>query len=126
LSISAVTIENLTSVATLIFVLGILGARLKSDVRIPDSIYQMISIFLLFGIGLKGGHALKETSFDSIIKPVFGTLFLGVLIPILAFLTLKLIKNISDLDRGAIAAHYGSTSLVTFSAALLFFREQRN
>jgi len=120
LSISAVTIENLTSVATLIFVLGILGARLKSDVRIPDSIYQMISIFLLFGIGLKGGHALKETSFDSIIKPVFGTLFLGVLIPILAFLTLKLIKNINDLDRGAIAAHYGSTSLVTFSAALLF------
>ena len=28
--------------------------------------------------------------------------------------------SIDDLNRGAIAAHYGSTSLVTFSAALLF------
>jgi hypothetical protein len=37
-----------------------------------------------------------------------------------AFLSLKLVRNINDLDRGAIAAHYGSTSLVTFSAALLF------
>ena len=39
---------------------------------------------------------------------------------ILAYLSLKLVRAINDLDRGAIAAHYGSTSLVTFSAALLF------
>jgi hypothetical protein len=42
------------------------------------------------------------------------------LIPLLAFLTLKLIKVLNDVDRGSIAAHYGSTSLVTFSAGLLF------
>lgn len=120
MSSTEVAITNLTSVAVLVFVLGFLGAKIKSDVRIPESIYQMISIFLLFGIGLKGGHALKETSFGSFVKPAIATLALGILIPIIAFMVLKFARKITDLDRGAIAAHYGSTSLVTFSAALLF------
>ena len=93
---------------------------MKSDVRIPEQIYQMISIFLLFGIGLKGGHALREVSFTSFAGPALATLGLGILIPFIAFTTLKLVRKINDLDRGAIAAHYGSTSLVTFTAALLF------
>ena len=120
MSSSSVAINSLTSVAVLVFILGFLGAKIKSDVRMPESIYQMISIFLLFGIGLKGGHAIKATSFGSFAKPALATLTLGILIPIFAYLTLKLVRKINDLDRGAIAAHYGSTSLVTFSAALLF------
>ena len=120
MSSAEVAITNLTSVAVLVFILGFLGARIKSDVRIPDPIYQMISIFLLFGIGLKGGHALKGTSFTNFALPAIATLALGILIPLIAYLTLKLVRTIDDLNRGAIAAHYGSTSLVTFSAALLF------
>ncbi len=117
--------NNLTSVAVLVFVLGFIGARIKSDVRIPDSIYQMISIYLLFGIGLKGGHALKSATFSSFAKPAAATLALGVVIPVLAFLVLKLIRKLNDIDRGAIAAHYGSTSLVTFSAALLYLENSK-
>ena len=117
---TSVAITNLTSVAVLVFVLGFLGARIKSDVRIPEQVYQMISIFLLFGIGLKGGHALKGTSFSSFTAPALATIALGVVVPFVAYLSLKLVRKINDLDRGAIAAHYGSTSLVTFSAALLF------
>jgi hypothetical protein len=107
-------------VAVLVFILGFLGARIKSDVRIPEQVYQMISIFLLFGIGLKGGHALRGTSPSSFAAPALATIALGILIPVIAYLTLKFVKKINDIDRGAIAAHYGSTSLVTFSAALLF------
>ena len=120
MSSTSVAITNLTSVAVLVFILGFIGARIKSDVRIPEQIYQMISIFLLFGIGLKGGHALREVSFKSFATPALATLGLGILIPFIAFATLKLVRKINDLDRGAIAAHYGSTSLVTFTAALLF------
>jgi hypothetical protein len=116
----SVAVTNMTSVAVLIFILGFLSARIKSDVRIPDQIYQMISIFLLLGIGLKGGHALKDTSFSSFAGPALATIALGIIIPLVAFGTLKFVRKINDLDRGAIAAHYGSTSLVTFSAALLF------
>ena len=120
MSSTTVAITNLTSVAVLVFILGFVGARIKSDVRIPEQIYQMISIFLLFGIGLKGGHALREVSFSSFAGPALATLGLGILIPLIAFMALKMVRKINDLDRGAIAAHYGSTSLVTFSAALLF------
>jgi len=120
MSSTSVAVTNLTSVAVLVFVLGFLAARIKSDLRIPEQVYQMISIFLLFGIGLKGGHALKETTFSSFKVPALATLALGILIPLLAYFTLHIIRGISNLDRGAIAAHYGSTSLVTFSAALLF------
>jgi hypothetical protein len=69
---------------------------------------------------LKGGHALKDVSFESFALPAVATVGLGILIPLFAYLSLKLVHKINDLDRGAIAAHYGSTSLVTFSAALLF------
>ena len=120
MSSTSVAITNLTSVAVLVFILGFLGARIKSDVRIPEQVYQMISIFLLFGIGLKGGHALRGTSPSSFAAPALATIALGILIPVIAYLTLKFVKKINDIDRGAIAAHYGSTSLVTFSAALLF------
>lgn len=115
-----VAISNLTSVAVLVFAFGFLAARIKSDVRLPDPIYQIISIYLLLGIGLKGGHALHDVSLDEFLLPAIGTIAIGVLIPIIAFFTLKWIKALSALDRGALAAHYGSTSLVTFSAGLLF------
>jgi hypothetical protein len=116
----SIAINNLTSVAVLVFILGFIGARFKSDLRIPESIYQLISIYLLLGIGLKGGHALKDVSFQEIIKPSLATLLVGSLIPFLAFYILKAIKYLSVSQRGALAAHYGSTSLVTFSAALLY------
>ena len=111
---------NLTSVGVLTFIFGILAARIKSDVRVPDAIYQFLSIYLLFGIGLKGGHSLKSSSLSELATPALTTIACGILIPLLAFLVLKFIKVLNDVDRGSIAAHYGSTSLVTFSAGLLF------
>ena len=112
--------SNLTSVGVLAFVFGFIASRAKSDLRLPDSIYQFISIYLLFGIGLKGGHSLKSVLFENILAPGLATLACGLIIPLLAFFALKLIRALNDVDRGSIAAHYGSTSLVTFSAALLF------
>lgn len=115
-----VAIANLTSVAVLVFVFGFLAARVKSDLRLPDPIYQVISIYLLFGIGLKGGNGLHSATLDEFIAPALGTIVIGVLIPLVAFATLTLVRTLSAVDRGSIAAHYGSTSLVTFSAGLLF------
>jgi len=112
--------SNLTSVVALCFLLGFIAARLKSDIRIPEPVYQFISVYLLLGIGLKGGHALKGVSFDDFWPAALATLFLGVSIPLVAFYSLKWVKKLSIDDRGAFAAHYGSTSLVTFTAALLY------
>jgi len=112
--------SNLTSVGVLAFIFGFIASRAKSDLKLPDSIYQFISIYLLFGIGLKGGHSLQSVSLEQILAPGLVTLACGVIIPLLAFFVLKLLSALNDVDRGSIAAHYGSTSLVTFSAALLF------
>jgi hypothetical protein len=116
----AIAQANLTSVSVLAFIFGFIASRTKSNLKLPDSIYQFISIYLLFGIGLKGGHSLKSVGFTQILTPGLVTIACGVLIPVIAFYLLRLIRTLSDIDRGSLAAHYGSTSLVTFSAALLF------
>ena len=115
-----IAISNLTSITVLIFFLGLLAGAIKSDVKIPEAIYQFIAIYLLFGIGLKGGVSLRESNLIDTLLPILATMALGITIPILAFLVLGRITKISELDRGSLAAHYGSTSLVTFTAALVY------
>ncbi|MFZ9744539.1 MAG: sodium-dependent bicarbonate transport family permease [Aquiluna sp.] len=112
-------LTNLTSPPVLAFALGLLATALRSDLRLPDAVYQALSIYLLLGIGIKGGVALSESSFEQIIGPLIGTLFLGIVIPIAAFYLLGLTK-LDKANRGALAAHYGSTSLVTFTAGIVF------
>ncbi len=112
-------LTNLTSPPVLAFALGLLATALRSDLKLPDAVYQALSIYLLLGIGIKGGVALSESSFEQIIGPLVGTLFLGIVIPVAAFYLLGLTK-LDRANRGALAAHYGSTSLVTFTAGIVF------
>ena len=125
MSWTSLAVNNLTSVAVLLFAFGFIASRLKSDVRIPDAVYQVISVYLLLGIGLKGGHALHGTELATFIAPALMTILLGLIIPFLAFYVLAFIKQLNRVDRGAIAAHYGSTSLVTFTAALIFLENNK-
>lgn len=118
-------LTNATSPPVLAFVLGLLAVAFKSDLRLPESVYQAISIYLLLGIGIKGGVALSEASLSEVILPIAGTLLLGLTIPILAFVLLGRITKLDAVNKGALAAHYGSTSLVTFSAALVFLESQK-
>ncbi|MCX6461234.1 MAG: sodium-dependent bicarbonate transport family permease [Actinobacteria bacterium] len=111
---------NLASVPVLAFLLGLLAAGLRADLRLPDAAYQAISIYLLFAIGLKGGVALRQSNPSDVIGPVIAALVLGLLIPLAAFWLLRVLTPLAVVDRGAMAAHYGSTSLVTFTAALVF------
>ncbi len=111
---------SIASVPVLAFVLGVVGALLRADLRLPDAVYQATSIYLLLAIGIKGGVALRESDIASVAAPALMTIALGVVIPILAFMLLRVMTGLDVTDRGAMAAHYGSTSLVTFTAALVF------
>jgi len=111
---------SIFSVPVLAFALGIVAALFRADLRLPDAVYQAISMYLLLAIGLKGGVALREASFSDVIGPVGAAIALGVVIPVLAFIVLRGVTRLGPVDRGAMAAHYGSTSLVTFTAALVF------
>lgn len=111
---------NLTSPPVLAFLLGLLATAVGGDLRLPEPVYQLLSFYLLLGIGIKGGVALSQSPAGEVIVPILVTLGLGVLIPLLAFLVLRYVTRLGQVDRGALAAHYGSTSLVTFTAATVF------
>ena len=116
-------IENLTSPPVLAFVLGALAVILRSDLRLPDPIHTWISTYLLLAIGLKGGHSLKGSDISSLTKPALLTIAFGIAIPVVVFfVTTKLLK-LNAPDAGSIAAHYGSVSVVTFTAAMVFAAE---
>jgi hypothetical protein len=118
-------ISNATSAPVLAFVLGLIAVAVKSDLRLPEALYQGLSIYLLLGIGIKGGVALSEASANEVALPILGTIALGVVIPILAFWTVGRLTKLDSVNKGALAAHYGSTSLVTFSAAIIFLESQQ-
>ena len=111
---------NLTSAPVLAFALGLLAASLKADLRLPDAVYQATSMYLLLAIGIKGGVALREAGLSEVWAPVVASVLLGLIIPVAAFAVLRVLTPLGPVDRGAMAAHYGSTSLVTFTAALVF------
>jgi hypothetical protein len=52
MSAQSLLMSNLLSVPVLVFTLGVVAALFRSDARLPEPVYQAISIFLLFGIGL--------------------------------------------------------------------------
>ena len=118
-------ITNAISPPVLAFVLGLIAVAIKSDLRLPEALYQGLSIYLLFGIGIKGGVALSQANIAEVALPIAGTLFLGVTIPFLAYWLVGKLTKLDAVNRGALAAHYGSTSLVTFSAALIFLDSQQ-
>ncbi|MDF1863101.1 MAG: sodium-dependent bicarbonate transport family permease [Verrucomicrobiales bacterium] len=111
-------VQNLISPVVLAFLLGMAARWCKSDLEIPDAIYQGLSIYLLFAIGLKGGVALSQTPMTQLIAPLGVTLALGIITPVSAFYILRSLGKLSKIDAAATAAHYGSVSAVTFLAAI--------
>jgi hypothetical protein len=111
---------NLTSPIVVAFALGILATLVRSDLRFPEAITTTLSIYLLLAIGIKGGVELSESDLGALWLPTIATLGLGVLTPLVAYLCLRRVVRLSQVDAAAVAAHYGSVSAVTFMAALAF------
>jgi hypothetical protein len=114
--------SNLLSPAILFFVLGIFAAVSKSDLKIPDSLYTTLTIYLLIAIGFKGGVAVNEAGIGVVWKPALAAMALGALIPLWTYPVLRKVGKFSVADAGAVAAHYGSVSAVTFIAATNFLK----
>ncbi|MEZ4733198.1 MAG: sodium-dependent bicarbonate transport family permease [Caldilineaceae bacterium] len=114
---------NLSSPMVLAFVLGVGATLLKSDLRLPETVYTFLSIYLLFAIGLKGGFALAQTELAALWLPVLATLGLGMVIPVWCYALLRWLGSFGVADAAALAAHFGSVSAVTFSAGLTFLDE---
>lgn len=104
----------------LAFLLGIIASRVKSDLKFPDSLYQSLTIYLLIAIGMKGGYKLSLASFSEVIYPALAAISLCCLIPLWTYFIMRKAGKFNVSNAAALAAHYGSVSAVTFSAALAF------
>lgn len=111
---------NLLTPMVLAFVLGGVAERLGSDLKLPDALYTSLSIYLVFAIGLKGGAALAESSVGDVIGPAVAALVLGAATPVWCFAILRRLGRFGVADSAALAAHYGSISIVTFLAGLAY------
>jgi hypothetical protein len=116
---------NLLSPVVLAFGLGLVAVLLRSDLRVPDEIYDALAIYLLLAIGLKGGAELAVTPLRQVAAPALVTLGLGVATPLWSYAILRRFGRFDVANAAAIAAHYGSVSAVTFITALAFLEKLR-
>lgn len=111
---------NLLSPVVLAFAMGILATVVRSDLKFPEELYTALSIYLLLAIGLKGGAELAVTPLAEFWLPAVATVGLGVATPMVAYAVSRKVGRLDVANAAAIAAHYGSVSIVTFFAALSF------
>jgi hypothetical protein len=83
---------------------------------------SLLSTYLLFSIGLKGGIELRNATLGDIAAPTLVTLAIGLLVPVVAYRAARSFVGLGVADAASLAAHYGSVSAVTFSAAETFTR----
>ncbi|MFN9195298.1 MAG: sodium-dependent bicarbonate transport family permease, partial [Pseudomonadota bacterium] len=103
-------------VVVLFFLLGVVARLVKSDLRLPEALYETLSIYLLLAIGLKGGIELSRQPIAALAPQVAACVALGFAIPFLLFPVLRALR-LGGADAAALAAHYGSVSVVTFAVA---------
>jgi uncharacterized protein len=110
--------DTLLSPVVLFFILGALAAATRSDLSVPEPIAKGMSLYLMAAIGLKGGVQVSAagTSAEMVMVSVAGML-LSFTLPFLAFAMLTRFGRLDRLNAGAVAAHYGSVSIVTFVTA---------
>ncbi len=108
---------NLLSPIILSFALGLFAALARSELSVPEAIAKGLSIYLLFSIGFKGGVAVNEAGLDAtLVGALVAGAVLSFALPFAAFGLLRVMTGLSALDAAAVAAHYGSISIVTFVA----------
>ena len=109
--------ESFLSPVILFFILGALAAFARSDLSIPEPLSKTLSLYLMCAIGLKGGVLVAQNGFtQDLFAASFAGLLLSCVIPVGAFFILRSFAKLDATNAAAVAAHYGSVSVVTFIA----------
>jgi hypothetical protein len=101
----------------LFFLLGLVARLGRSDLRLPEALYEALSIYLLLAIGLKGGVQLAVQPLATLWPVALAAIALSAIVPLLLFPVLRTAVRLGPADAASIAAHYGSVSVVTFAVS---------
>ncbi len=106
----------------LFFLLGLLARLVRSDLKLPDGLYDILSFYLLLAIGLKGGVELSRQPLGELLPEVAGCLALGAAIP---FILVPVLRGLgfNRADSASLAGHYGSVSVVTFAVSAAYVQK---
>lgn len=116
--------DVLLSAPILFFGLGALMALAGTRIPFPDGFGKALAAYLLVAIGLKGGVALAGASIVSVLPLLLTAALISFAMPTLAFALLRGPVGLDRVNAAAIAAHYGSVSLVTFVTATKLLEAQ--
>jgi hypothetical protein len=110
-------VDALMQPVVLFFLLGALAAFARSDLAVPEAVAKTIALYLMMSIGLRGGGEVAHEGLTSamLIAGACG-LVLSFLLPLPAFWALQKLGKLDRTNAAAVAAHYGSVSVVTFAA----------
>ena len=111
---------NLLQPIVLAFVLGAIGGFLKSELELPEAVIKLLSIYLLFSLGLTGGRELAKAEMGTVLPLMGVTLLMTFAIPSVVYLVTRRLGRMDISNAAAIAAHYGSVSTATFFASMTF------
>jgi uncharacterized protein len=114
----SLAVENLLSPMVLFFALGLAASLARSSLAVPEAVARALALYLMLAIGFKGGAGVAAHGIDGRLAAVLvaGGL-LSAAIPLVAFALLRSMTRLPAVDAAALAAHYGSISIVTFVAA---------
>ena len=99
----------------LFFALGVLARLARSDLRLPEALYETLSIYLLVAIGLKGGAQIAVQPLAALWPVALAAVALSAAVPLVLYPVLRAGVRLGAADAASIAAHYGSVSVVTFA-----------
>ena len=115
---------NLLTPIVLFFILGIVAARIKSDLKMPDAISEFLPIYLLAAIGLHGGIEMRTTGFEQMLVPMVVAIALSLIFTLNHYQILRKLGKFNIFDSYALASTYGAVGAVTFSVGLSFLDAQ--
>lgn len=106
------------------FLLGLVAGLLRTELRLPAAIYELVSMILLLAIGLKGGVELAKQPLSYLLPQMGAVLVMGLSLPLVAYPVLRFAGRFGRADAASIAAHYGSVSVGTYAVAAAWFASQ--
>ena len=116
--------SNLLTPIVLFFLFGIIAARIKSDLKMPEAISEFLPIYLLAAIGLHGGIEMRKTGFEEMLIPMLVAIGLSLLFTLNHYQILRRLGKFNIFDSYALASTYGAVGAVTFSVGLSFLKNQ--
>lgn len=115
-------LNNLLNPPILFFFLGMAAVLFRSDLDIPQPFPKVLSLYLLFAIGFKGGVELNHSGLSREVAWALGlSILMAVVVPLYCFAILR--WKLDAANAAAIAATYGSISAVTFITAASYLEK---